>query len=117
MNVEVLEEGGEWLIANGLGVALSEVAAALPGGGDGWAENVPPGERVSLRREKSPDRLKKILGRAYRLFDGKQAFAGVALAAECKGLPYLEDGGLDAVRLQGEYFYIQAGTGPGEAEP
>ena len=116
MNVEVFEEGGEWLVANGLGVALSKVAAALPGGG-GWAENVSPGERVSLRREKSPERLKKILERAYRLFGDKSAFAGAALAAECEGLPYLEDGGLGAVRLRGEYFYIQAGTGREEAEP
>ncbi|MDR2392458.1 MAG: hypothetical protein LBE84_12385 [Planctomycetota bacterium] len=117
MNVEVIEEGGEWLVANGLGVALSEVAAALPGGGGGWAKNVPPGNRAPLRREKSPERLEKILERAYSLFNDKPAFAGVALAAECEGLPYLEDGGLGAVRLQGEYFYIQAGIGPEEAEP
>lgn len=113
MNVEVQEQGAEYYAVNGLGFALERVAAKLPDGGIGWADNVPAGGRALLRRERSDHRLTQLQSAAARFFGDDPVFFGASLVARAAGLPYQDDGGLGGWRNTGEYFYVTAGDAGG----
>ncbi|MDR1521174.1 MAG: hypothetical protein LBU23_13680 [Planctomycetota bacterium] len=120
LNLALEREGGSWYARNGLGFAVKRMAARFPDGSFGLAEDIAPGERKKLRPDEQNGEgeggLPDLYLRARRLADDQPAFSGVTLAAECAGLPYLQDGGMNSERLGGEYFFLAVGD-PGGLEP
>lgn len=113
LNIDLVEESGRWYAANGLGFTARAIVARLPSGGIGWAENVKPGDKTLLAVENSDARLERLLRRAGELGLEMDNLPHMALAAECDGLPYIDDGGLDARKVEGRYYYFVAGKGAG----
>lgn len=117
LNIEANEENGEWRAVNGLGFTARNLVVRLPGGGIGWAENVRPGDTVRLARENSDARMKRLLADLAPFGLTGDVLPDIAIAAECDGIPYLDDGGLDAVKVEGLYYYLAAGVRPeGDAD-
>ncbi len=114
MNIDVEERGGEYYAVNGLGFEVESLVVRLPGGWYGLAENIQPGVEARLSRGKDDMRVGALESMARHLFGGGDAFPRIDLIARCSGLPYLEDGGLGASRLSGEYYYCRLSSdGPG----
>lgn len=113
MGLSLEQEAGEWYIVNDMGYHVSQVAARRPDGEYGWAEDVAPGERKILRSDEDDSRLRGLYQRLKRLTDERPAFLGVTLVAQCEGLPYIEEGGMDSRKLSGEYYYALVGSPEG----
>lgn len=113
MNVEVEEEGGRHYAVNNLGFTVASVAAMLPDGTVARADNLAPGERKPLRKADDTTLYEMYRDRVTKFTEYEPAFSGVTLVARCEGLPYLEDGGMNARLVDGEYYYVVAGDAGG----
>lgn len=117
MGVDVEMEDGRPFVVNNLGFNVKRVAARLADGSVVWAEAVAPGARAALNQDASGLRLQQLDERLRLLADNKKAFSDACLIAECDGLPYLDDGGVSASRVKGEYYFCLVGTACGEGRP
>ncbi len=118
MDVKVEEEGGNHFAVNNLGFALRRLAVRLPDGGLAEAANVPPGGRVRLSSSQRGSMLgSSTLRDMWPLFGDGAPFRKYQVVAECEGLPYLDDGGLGAARLSGQFYYCRVDMdGAGDPE-
>lgn len=111
MGVELRREGEKIFALNTLSYTLTHLAVALPRGRSGWALEVKPGERRELTVGLDQRILNELQGRLSGYFGG-QPYGTFPVIAECAGLPYLDDAGLDGVKLSGVYFYLASWNDP-----
>ncbi|MCC8190698.1 MAG: hypothetical protein LIP77_08700 [Planctomycetes bacterium] len=115
MNLDLVREGDDYAIVNNLGFTVQQVATRLPDGGVGWTENLPPGAKAVLERDEEESRLLALYYPVRRLNNDNPTFTGVTMVAQCDGLPYIEDGGMNTQLLTGEYYYVVCGGEQGVA--
>jgi hypothetical protein len=112
MDIEIAVEDGMPCVTNGLSHGILRVAARIPGMDGTWrAEGIPPGGRGELVND--PDAMRAILSDLNANLTDASWMGPARVAAECAGLPYLEDGRLGGTLVAGRYFYLRTAA----AEP
>lgn len=112
LGVEIVEENGQLFAVNQLTHPIRRLAARGADGTVRTVEDLAPGARLPLRTSSDALRvLRDLAERARR--EGGHAVSEintevVVLAAECAGLPYLEDGRLGGRLIEGRYFHLVA---------
>ncbi len=111
MNIAIQPEGDGCRAVNNLGFRVAAVAARLPDGGYGWAENIPPGGAAPLARGGGERRYGALALRLAGMNDNVFPAGNLLLVAEADGLPYADDGGLGGTLREGSFFYAVGGDG------
>ena len=110
MNVEVHPDGDGYKAVNNLGYRVQKMAAFLPDGTLGWAENIPAGGSVPFETERGTRRYEELCRQLDVLNEQTPPVANVLLVAQADGLPYADDGGLGGALREGKFFYVLAGN-------
>lgn len=110
MNLEIHPDDEGYRVVNNLGFRVGKMAALLPDGGLGWAENVPAGGSARLEPERGTRRYEELCGRLNVLNNDLPPIANILLVAETDGLPYTDDGGLGGTLREGSFLYVLAGN-------
>ncbi len=108
MGIDIVREGNDYYALNTLSHSIRTLTVALRDSRCATATNLRPGERRILLIERDNKTRDDLRGKVSSLFHNLP-FGELRILAECEGLPYMDDNGLNGDKMFGSYFYAASG--------